>query len=46
MRRCIVALAVLAAVGVLAWISMEPSERMYLKSIARQLKELPGRYAV
>jgi hypothetical protein len=42
----IVPLLVLTALAVAAWRSMEPSQRTYLRSIARQVPELPGRYAV
>jgi hypothetical protein len=47
MRSVVANLVVLAVVAaVIAWRRMDPSQRTYLLSIARQVPELPGRYAV
>lgn len=42
----LIPLVVLVAAAVTAWNRLEPSERTYLRSILRQLPDLPGRYAV
>ena len=46
-RSIVVNLAIFGIVAaVIAWRRMDPSQRTYLRSIARQVPELPGRYAV
>jgi hypothetical protein len=42
----LIPLAILVAAAVTVWNRLEPGERTYLRSILRQLPELPGRYAV
>ena len=36
----------LVALSVVAWRRLSPGQRAYLASIARQVPDLPGRYAV